>query len=335
MLTVTEFYATYKPEDGPEVHGTARTATDASGDTVCVFEADDGTVTRMSDLFRVTLGGIKQSVDAAIGDAGTAPDDPTSTMAEGNGPLMVAQNGQASTTAPVAPSIYIAQAAGVALKQERFDATALEAAQALIQAGVVRLTGNDTALVDSRSQADTRYEVNLKARGCQCEWTLKNPQGKPCSHRVALWLALYGQVLEDKANGTTETKTKTSKPKGNSMSQKKPKHQVPGIPDEYIIELHGKPFVLYKGLLAMAHKVGLLDIGEEFTHIETDLVFAKGWVKLANGTTGQGQADATPDNVSSKVRPHYRRMALTRAKARALRDALGIGITCWEELDEA
>jgi hypothetical protein len=44
--------------------------------------------------------------------------------------------------------------------------------------------------------------------------------------------------------------------------------------------------------------------------------------------------DATPDNVTKKVAPHFRRVALTRAAARALRLALGIDLVAAEELSE-
>ena len=42
----------------------------------------------------------------------------------------------------------------------------------------------------------------------------------------------------------------------------------------------------------------------------------------------------TPENVGSKVRPHFARLALTRAKARCLRDALNISLCAVEELGE-
>jgi hypothetical protein len=42
--------------------------------------------------------------------------------------------------------------------------------------------------------------------------------------------------------------------------------------------------------------------------------------------------DATPENVTKKVAPHFRRVALTRA--RVLRDALGVDLVAVEELAE-
>jgi hypothetical protein len=45
-----------------------------------------------------------------------------------------------------------------------------------------------------------------------------------------------------------------------------------------------------------------------------------------------GIGDASPDNVSSQMRPHLLRMAETRAKARALRDAVNVGMAALEEL---
>ena len=46
----------------------------------------------------------------------------------------------------------------------------------------------------------------------------------------------------------------------------------------------------------------------------------------------EAHGDASPDNVSSSIRPHYVRMAETRAIARAIRFYLGISTTAQEEL---
>ena len=44
--------------------------------------------------------------------------------------------------------------------------------------------------------------------------------------------------------------------------------------------------------------------------------------------------DATPANTNRLVAVHFRRVALTRAKARVLRDALGVDLVAVEELAE-
>ena len=47
-----------------------------------------------------------------------------------------------------------------------------------------------------------------------------------------------------------------------------------------------------------------------------------------------GIGDADPENVNRKIAPHIIRMAETRAKARALRDAVNIGLVSLEELGD-
>lgn len=54
-------------------------------------------------------------------------------------------------------------------------------------------------------------------------------------------------------------------------------------------------------------------------------------VEIAKGRF-DGIGDANPENVNSFIVPHLIRMAETRAKARALRDAVNIGVVWFEEL---
>src|SRR5882672_4746673 len=99
-----------------------------------------------------------------------------------------------------------------------------------------------------------------------------------------------------------------------------------------------KEVALYKGLLAKAHE-------EKLSRIRTKLVQVPSGengrtaIAQAEVTTAKrsftGIGDASPENVPSNILPHLIRMAETRAKARALRDAVNIGVVSFEELDGA
>ena len=102
------------------------------------------------------------------------------------------------------------------------------------------------------------------------------------------------------------------------------------IPREFVTTIHGKEFVQYAGLLAMAHSQGLTSLRAELVSVTPDLALAKATAVFADGRTFSEAADATPDNVNAGVRKHFARCALTRAKARALRDALNIGTWRWK-----
>lgn len=96
-----------------------------------------------------------------------------------------------------------------------------------------------------------------------------------------------------------------------------------------------KEVATYAGLLAKAHDEGLKGIETTLIQVPhpdngmTAIVAAK--VETEKGIfTGIG--DANPDNVGRRIVPHVIRMAETRAKARALRDAVNIGVVALEEL---
>ena len=106
---------------------------------------------------------------------------------------------------------------------------------------------------------------------------------------------------------------------------------------EFIVERNGKSFVLYAGLLDQAHERGLKAVTTTLVQIPSDLTgqmaIVHATVETTQGTfTGLG--DAAPDNVSRMMVPHLIRMAETRAKARALRDAVNVGVTALEELGD-
>jgi hypothetical protein len=105
------------------------------------------------------------------------------------------------------------------------------------------------------------------------------------------------------------------------------------VPPQYIQLIHGKPFVRYAGLLAMAHERGLHKLEAMFVSVTDALAVAQATAIFQDGRRFVESGDATPENVHFGVRPHFARLALTRAKARALRDALNIGICAVEELE--
>src|SRR5919202_5166505 len=99
------------------------------------------------------------------------------------------------------------------------------------------------------------------------------------------------------------------------------------VKKEYIITRQGKDFVLYEGLLDEAHQQGLKRISTTLIQIPHDdngsMAVVQAEVETEKGTFS-GIGDATPQNVNRMIAPHLLRMAETRAKARALRDAVNI-----------
>jgi hypothetical protein len=107
------------------------------------------------------------------------------------------------------------------------------------------------------------------------------------------------------------------------------------VREEYMIERQGKRFVLYAGLLEEAHSRGLRSIETELLQIPKsengEVAIVKAVVRTEDGKF-TGIWDASPENVNRTIAPHVIRMAETRAKARALRDAINVGVTAFEEL---
>lgn len=106
---------------------------------------------------------------------------------------------------------------------------------------------------------------------------------------------------------------------------------------EFIVNRQGKDFVLYAGLLDQAHREGLKRIATRLIQAPTEenghLAICHAEVETEKGIFS-GIGDASPQNVGRMIAMHSVRMAETRAKARALRDAINVGVTAFEELGD-
>jgi hypothetical protein len=98
---------------------------------------------------------------------------------------------------------------------------------------------------------------------------------------------------------------------------------------KHVVQLQGKDFITYDGLLDMAHQMGLVSIETELVDKDPYIFRA---VAKTEGQTFTGYGDADNNNVNSMIAKHKIRMAETRAKARALRDLTNVGMCSVEEM---
>jgi hypothetical protein len=104
------------------------------------------------------------------------------------------------------------------------------------------------------------------------------------------------------------------------------------VPSRFLVAIHGKHFTLYSGLRFLAGQRGLLSIAVEPITITPEFAVFKATARFKDGSTWTEIGDATPKNCSKQIAPAFIRMAATRAKARCLREALGIETVSVEEL---
>lgn len=192
----------------------------------------------------------------------------------------------------------------------------LEMARDLLVDGAVTVNEDGTAQVKGHDQPE--YSVSVKTCTCTDFTSQKAPKGL-CKHILAL--VLYhrtDQRLEQMAAPVAQ--------------QDVPEH--PRVRPEFIVMIQGKQFVQFAGLLALAHDSGLHALDAQFIAVTPGLATARATATFDDGRTFTECGDATPDNVRKNIAPHFARMALTRAKARCLRDALNIGMVAVEELTD-
>lgn len=108
------------------------------------------------------------------------------------------------------------------------------------------------------------------------------------------------------------------------------------IDKRFIVQLQGKDFVTYEGLLDLAHQNKLKTMKTEIIQFPTSENNNQCIVKAIATTEDEkhfeGYGDADSSNVNRMIAKHLIRMAETRAKARALRDLTNVGMTAVEEM---
>jgi len=107
------------------------------------------------------------------------------------------------------------------------------------------------------------------------------------------------------------------------------------IKDRHGRVIDTKEVVTYAGLLNQATQDNLKRVYTELIQVPSEANQMTA-ICMAEVVTDKGvfrdYGDANPQNVSSMIVPHIIRMASTRAKARAFRDAVNIGVVALEEL---
>jgi hypothetical protein len=200
-----------------------------------------------------------------------------------------------------------------------------KAVQLVLAGDVALLENGSKARVSSQSSGSTEYFV---VNGeCQCkDFSNKAPNGF-CKHRLAYGIYKRAYAL---AKQRLEAQCEDAPPESGSPIETP---STLNIPSQFLTEIHGKQFVKYEGLLAMAHERGLVNLSAHFISVNNDIALAEATAEFSDGKIFSECADSTPSNVNPKVKQHFPRMALTRAKARCLRDALNIAVCSVEEME--
>jgi hypothetical protein len=192
----------------------------------------------------------------------------------------------------------------------------IDKAVPIVLQGDVEILPDGHARVASQCQGTLVYRVVNGT--CDCK-DYPHAPASWCKHRLAAALQKRATAL---VSDSTTTAVLASVPA-------QPPHS---IPVQHTVFIQGKPFVKYAGLLQMAQERGLTSLTAEWTFNSDELSLAHAVATFQDGRRFEESGDATPANTNRKVAVHFRRVALTRAKARVLRDALGIDMVAIEEL---
>jgi hypothetical protein len=207
--------------------------------------------------------------------------------------------------------------------------TIKNAYQLIVDGKVEPSTNGGYIVASGLAKGRVSWHVNGK---CDCPDWAQVPQGL-CVHKLAtmIWTRatqlLAGKVHQEPAPAPS---TEPAPGLADTAEPTRAFHIAP----EHIVTIQGQSFVRFAGLLLMAHEKGLLHLSAVWTFNDPELSLAHAVATFQDGRRFEESGDASPATVNKKVAGHFRRVALTRAKARALRDALGCDLVSVEELSE-
>ena len=145
----------------------------------------------------------------------------------------------------------------------------IDAAVTLVLASAVELLADGTARVASQDNGTTGYHI---VNGhCDCTAFPQAPQGW-CPHRLAHALCKRATALAQQTLAQRDVPVTVQPHQGKA----------PTIPAEFVTTIHGKEFVQFAGLLAMAHAQGLISLQAELLTVTPDLATARATATFAD-----------------------------------------------------
>lgn len=110
------------------------------------------------------------------------------------------------------------------------------------------------------------------------------------------------------------------------------------IEDRYYINLKGKQYPVYAGVLIEATRIGLKSLTTDLIQIPDDengqMAIVRARAEFEDGRIFVDYGDCSPRNCAPMIATAAIRMASTRAKGRVLRDGIGLGETLAEEIPD-
>jgi hypothetical protein len=215
----------------------------------------------------------------------------------------------------------------------------IDLATQLTLAGEVTLNQDGSATVGSQTTEGVTYTVH--GQRCSCPRGTYAP-AVLCKHTLAVLITrkalkeTKGRVAEVVNAEALETGHKA--PNLESSLDLAPsvaeRQGTPTIAEAFIYEVHGVKAVLFNGLLHLAHERGLRSLAVDVVSVSEAFAVMRATVTFKDGLTWSDIGDACPVNVGPRIKPHFIRMASTRAMARCLRNALDIPYVCTVELSD-